>query len=122
MKKLTLLSLIFISSVAIAQVPKKVIVEHFTNTKCSICASKNPGFYTNLAAHPGVLHLSVYPSSPYAACLLSQQTQPESDARTNYYGIYGGTPRFIIQGTVLPSNTNYADASIFTPYTGQTSP
>ena len=105
-----------------AQVPKKVVVEHFTNTKCSICASRNPGFYTNLNSQTGVIHLAIHPSSPYAACFLSMHNPIENDGRTNYYGIYGGTPRLVIQGTVISSSVNYSSASIFTPYLGQTSP
>jgi hypothetical protein len=105
-----------------AQVPKKVIVEHFTNTKCSVCASRNPGFYTNLRNQTGVIHLAVHPSSPYAACVLSMHNPVENDGRTNYYGIYGSTPRLVIQGVVISSGANYSSSSIFTPYLGQTSP
>ena len=35
------------TSTVFAQTSKKMLVEHFTNTKCSICASLNPGFYAN---------------------------------------------------------------------------
>lgn len=123
MKRFILLSaFIYLSQIGHSQVPKKVIVEHFTNTKCSICASRNPGFYTNYNAQTGVIHLAIHPSSPYSACVLSQHNAVENDARTNYYGIYGGTPRLVIQGVVVPSGANYASASIFAPYLGQQSP
>ncbi|MCE3226499.1 MAG: hypothetical protein K0S32_1050 [Bacteroidetes bacterium] len=105
-----------------AQVPKKVVAEHFTNTLCSICAARNPGFYTNLDNHPGILHLAVHPSAPYAGCTLSQHNVSENNSRTNYYGIFGGTPRIVIQGSVIPSSANYNDATMFTPFTGQSSP
>ncbi len=105
-----------------AQVPKKVIVEHFTNTKCSVCASRNPGFYTNLNAQSGVIHMAVHPSSPYAACVLSMHNPVENDDRANYYGVYGSTPRLVIQGVVISSGANYNSASLFTPYLGETSP
>jgi hypothetical protein len=103
------------------QVPLQSIVEHFTNTKCSICASRNPGFYTNLNNHPSILHLSIHPSSPYSTCPLSQQNTIDNDARTNFYGIYGGTPRLVINGNVISTSANYSSASIFTPYVGLTS-
>ena len=96
-------------------------VEHFTNTKCSVCASRNPGFYTNLNAQSGVIHLSIHPSSPYSACVLSQHNAAENDSRTNYYGVYGGTPRLVIQGVVISSGANYSSSNIFTPYLSQTS-
>jgi hypothetical protein len=110
------------NSVVVAQVPKKVVVEHFTNTKCSVCASRNPGFYTNYNAQAGVIHLAVHPSSPYSACVLSQHNALENDGRTNYYGIYGSTPRLVIQGVVVSNGANYSSASIFTPYLNQLSP
>ncbi len=122
MKNLFIIPLILSSMTVLSQVPKKVVVEHFTNTKCSICASRNPGFYTNLNNQSGVIHLAIHPSSPYAACALSQHNVVENDGRTNYYGVYGSTPRLVIQGVVISSSANYSSASIFTPYLGQTSP
>jgi hypothetical protein len=115
-------ALFIIAAQVIAQVPKKTIVEHFTNTKCSVCASRNPGFYSNLNNQSGVLHLAIHPSSPYSACLLYNQNAAENDARTNYYGVYGGTPRLIINGSVISSGANYADNALFTPYLQQLSP
>jgi hypothetical protein len=106
----------------IAQVPKNVVVEHFTNTLCSVCASRNPGFFTNLNNHPNVIHLAIHPSSPYSNCIFSQHNPTENDARTNYYNIYGSTPRLIVQGTLVPVSTNYGNASIFTSQGGQMSP
>jgi hypothetical protein len=103
------------------QVPLQSIVEHFTNTKCSICASRNPGFYSNYNSTAGILHLSIHPSSPYSTCILSQQNTLDNDARTNYYGIYGGTPRLVINGDVISSSANYSASSLFVPYTGLSS-
>lgn len=117
----TLFIVAYFAFTANTQVPLTTIVEHFTNTKCSICASKNPGFYTNLNSNTAVLHLSVHPSAPYTTCPLSQQNTVDNDARTNYYGIYGGTPRLVINGDVISTSTNYSSSSIFTPYQGLTS-
>lgn len=105
-----------------SQVPLKTVVEHFTNTNCSICASRNPGFYSNLNNQSNTLHLAVHPSAPYNSCLLYQQNPTANDARTNYYGIYGGTPRLVINGDVIPASANYAGNTLFTPYQGLTSP
>ncbi|MBO2011425.1 T9SS type A sorting domain-containing protein [Hymenobacter negativus] len=104
------------------QVPKTVLVEHFTNTVCSICASRNPGFYLNLRQQVGTLHIAYHPSSPYRACMFSQQNVGENDARTNFYGVYGGTPRLVLNGSVLPAGQDYAAPSLFIPYQAQTSP
>lgn len=105
-----------------SQVAKNVVVEHFTNTRCSICASRNPGFYTNLRSQEGVLHLAVHPSQPYSACLLNRHNTPENDARTQWYGVFGATPRLVIQGEVISSSANYSSSSLFNPYIGKTSP
>jgi hypothetical protein len=106
----------------VAQVPRKVVVEHFTNTLCSICASRNPGFYSNLNSQQGVLHISYHPSSPYSGCLLSQHNVSGNDGRTNYYGIYGSTPRLVIQGTAITASANYTSPTIFSGLLNQTSP
>jgi hypothetical protein len=104
-----------------AQVTRKVIAEHFTNSYCSVCASRNPGFFTNLHNFPDVLHIAYYPSSPYPACPLNQHNKPEADARTNFYGVYGGTPRLVIEGAVISASASYTDAALFTSVLGQTS-
>jgi Secretion system C-terminal sorting domain len=124
MKKMYVLIVIAVLNLnAFGQVPRKIVVEHFTNSNCGICASRNPSFYTNLNNQvPKPIHLAVHPSSPYSNCLLYQQNTTANDARTNYYGIYGGTPRLVINGTVIPSSANYSNASLFTPYQAQTSP
>lgn len=114
--------LLFFAVSMIAQVPKNVVVEHFTNSRCSTCASRNPGFFTNLNNHPNVIHLAIHPSSPYSTCIFSQHNPTENDARTNYYGIFGGTPRIVVQGAAIPAATNYGTASIFTSQAGQMSP
>lgn len=97
--KLILTSLIIIASVVTkAQIAKTNIVEHFTNSNCSICANQNPGIYTTLGNNPSVLHITYHPSSPYASCVFSMANPIENDARTNFYNIYGGTPRLIVNG------------------------
>lgn len=123
MKKIFFILLTSLGPLALmAQVPKKSVVEHFTNSNCSVCASRNPGFYANLNRQANVLHLAVHPSSPYSSCRLYQQNGAANDARTNYYGIYGGTPRLVINGSVIPSGNDYAANSLFTPFINQTSP
>lgn len=109
------------SSLWAQPVPRTVVVEHFTNTKCSVCASRNPGFYQTLAQQPQVLHIAYHPSSPYSTCGFSKHNPAENDSRTNFYGVYGATPRLVIQGNVIAGNANYASAAIYTPYAGATS-
>jgi len=106
---------------AYAQVAKNIIVEHFTNTWCSICSNRNPGFYENLNKQTGVLHISYHPSRPYPGCELHKHNPIENDGRADYYGVYG-TPRLIIQGTVVSGVTDYSNKAIFESHQEQTSP
>ena len=107
---------------ASAQVAKTIVVEHTTNTRCSVCSSRNPGFYQNLNSQSGIIHLSIHPSSPYSNCVLNQHNPVENDARTNYYGIYGSTPKLVIQGTNISPGADYSSPSLWDPFVGQTSP
>jgi hypothetical protein len=122
MKKFSLLttSLLLQLTITQAQVSKNMIVEHFTNTLCGVCANKNPGFNTNLNANPQVQRITINPSSPYASCFLSQQNAAQNDARANYYGVFGGTPKLVINGTPIPTSQNYNLSSMFTPFVSQT--
>lgn len=122
MKQTLTLFALLASSFLFAQSPKNVVVEHFTNTRCSICASRNPGFYQTLDNYPQVIHIAIHPSSPYSNCYFNQQNVGENDARTQYYGIYGSTPRLVIQGKSIPSaNPSITNTTIDT-LLNQTSP
>lgn len=100
-KIFTLFLAVLFSIPAFSQVARKTTVEHFTNTRCSVCASRNPALFDLLDDYPEVLHIAYHPSSPYSNCIFSQHNPTENDARTNFYGIYGGTPRVVLQGGVI---------------------
>ena len=123
MKRL-IISLIFLFTgcSAYPQVEKRIVVEHFSNTQCPICFGKNPGLYQNLDHFPRIIHLSIFPGSPYPNCFLHLQNPLASDGRTNYYGVYGSTPRLVIQGDPQSFSVDFNDPSIFAPYEDQTSP
>ncbi|MDI9319251.1 MAG: T9SS type A sorting domain-containing protein [Phycisphaerales bacterium] len=114
--------LLFIAQTLSAQVVKKIVVEHFTNTNCSVCGSRNPSFYTNLTSQANFVHLAVHPSAPYSDCKLSLQNSLANDERTKYYGVYGSTPRLVINGAVISSSASYSDSILFTPYKSLLSP
>ncbi len=101
MKSFLLGFCLFLAVASKAQILKTNMVEHFTNSNCSICASKNPGIFSDLSTHPNTLHIAFHPSSPYASCFFSMQNPVENDARTNYYGIFGGTPKLIVNGNLV---------------------
>ena len=116
------LAFLFLPFMAQAQVSRTILVEHFTNTRCGVCAGQNPGFFVNLANNPQVRHITYHPSSPYSNCLLSQHNPGENDARTNYYNLYGSTPRLAIQGANVSNNPNpFSNPNLYNSYAGQTS-
>lgn len=118
-KAVLALSICFCVIDSMGQVAKNIIVEHFTNTRCSVCNSRNPGFYENLAKQDGVLHISYHPSRPYNSCELHLHNPAENDSRTKYYNVYGGTPRLVIQGSPIAATSNYGDASLFEMHKNQ---
>lgn len=122
MKKIfTILIAILVAFPAFSQIEKKVIIEHFTNTRCGICASKNPAFYETLEDYPNVLHIAYHPSSPYPSCVFSQHNPFDNDNRAYFYGVYGGTPRAVIQGEVLPVGSKLITADQIEEHLYQTS-
>ncbi len=98
------------------KVPLKSILEHFTNTKCSVCASRNPELISNINKFPSLSYISIHPSAPYSSCILSQQNTSTNDQRTNFYGVYGSTPRIVINGKAIVNSIDYSDSNILKPY------
>lgn len=125
MKKLTLLFAFACGVISLnAQaLPKKyVLLEHFTNSRCSVCASRNPAFYSQIANYPDdVRHLSIHPPVPYSNCLIYQSNTTENNARSNYYGIIG-TPRVAVNGTLAPSGSTLLPTATLQSALNQTSP
>lgn len=99
------LLMVFNLTVLNAQINKTTIVEHFTNTSCSVCANNNSGFYNIINNYPNTLHMSYHPSSPYSNDFFNQQNQAENDGRTNFYGIFGSTPRLVVNGSAISNQT-----------------
>lgn len=122
-RNLLILSQILLLFFAGAQeVPKQILVEHFTNTFCGICAARNPTFYNTIDSYNKVVHLAFHPSAPYPTCPLNQHNMSENDARTNFYNIYGGTPRVVVNGTVIPASTNLITNATLDGVNNETTP
>lgn len=97
--------LVFVPSWGYGQTTRTTVVEHFTNTSCSVCAANNPGFMNAIRQSANTLHISFHPSSPYINDVFNVQNRVENDARTNHYGIFGATPRLVVNGQVIQNNT-----------------
>jgi hypothetical protein len=101
MRKSTLLSIIaagMLTADAVAQAPRFVLFEHFTQASCAPCASQNPGFQSSiLNANPlNVRHIAYHTSWPGVDPMYSANPT-ESDDRVTYYGI-NGVPHVVMMG------------------------
>lgn len=122
MKNIFTLIVVFLTGFgSIAQVEKTIVVEHFTNTVCSTCANANPALFSLLDNYSEVLHISYHPSSPYSTCAFNQHNPSENDGRTNFYGIYGATPRVVLQGEVVGFQVPILNSGDIEAQLGQTS-
>ncbi|NUQ26724.1 MAG: Omp28-related outer membrane protein [Saprospiraceae bacterium] len=97
-----------------------ILLEHFTNSRCSICASQNPGFFNVIANYPDdVHHVSIHPPVPYNNCVFYLANPSENSSRATYYNITG-TPRVIRNGT-MSSSAGAVTPAVLNAMLGQTS-
>jgi Secretion system C-terminal sorting domain len=85
-------------------VPKHVLLEHFTNSRCGTCADNNPAFYSRVGSLFGenAHHIAIHSHIPYQTCPFYQGNVTEQDARATFYGLQG-TPSVSVNGTALQS-------------------
>ncbi len=119
---LSSLLFVFLFSNLDAQSPKRyVFLEHFTNTVCGICASKNPPLFDKIADHPNdIHHISIHPPVPYTTCEFYNENTFENEALAIPYGI-SGTPQLYLWGDYVSSGALLPDATLEGAL-GQTSP
>lgn len=127
MKKLPvllLLSVAFATLFAQQPVKKYVLIEHFTNSRCGVCANRNPAFFSLIEQAQNaseVRHLAVHPQFPYSSCVFYQANTADNTAMVNRYSIFG-TPTVVLNGTVNPSGSSLLTQSALNNYLNQTSP
>lgn len=125
MKKLATLSVLIclITISAFAQNPKKyVLLEHFTNTNCSVCASRNPAFFNTIANYDDIVHhISIHPPVPYVNCRFYQDNKPDNDARKNFYSVFS-SPQVFMNGVKTPGSNPLITAAALEAEKGKTSP
>ena len=122
MKKLTLLLCIFTTALyAQGPVKRYVLLEHFTNSVCSVCKSKNPAFYNLVDQYAAdVHHIAYHPPIPYSSCIFYQHNPNENNDRADYYSVFG-TPMVAANGAAAVS-VNSLTSAVLQSYLGQTSP
>jgi thiol-disulfide isomerase/thioredoxin len=125
MKKLLLLPvwLLVVQVLWAQQQPKQyVLIEHFTNSRCPICASRNPAFYALIQQYPkDIHHLAIHPPVPYNNCAFYLSNPAQNSARANAYGI-SGTPRVALNGALVPAGNPLLPAATLQAALGKTSP
>ncbi|MBL0309941.1 MAG: T9SS type A sorting domain-containing protein [Bacteroidetes bacterium] len=67
-----------------------------------MCSQKSRIFLHVARELSGSVARSLSSKRPYVNCIFSKQNKSENDARTNFYGIFGSTPRAVVQGKVIP--------------------
>ncbi len=106
MKKFFLLllsGLIFQALPAQTLAKKYVLLEQITNSRCSICKSKNPAFYSLIGQAQyasDVHHIAYHPSFPYNTCVFYLANTTENNARAALYASQS-TPQLALNGTHL---------------------
>jgi hypothetical protein len=124
MKRYLLFPALLWASVLCSQVQPKqyVLLEHFTNSRCAICASRNPAFYALINQYRSdIHHLAIHPSVPYSNCVFYQANPAHNGARANAYGI-NGTPRVALNGVLIPAGNPLLPAATLEAALGKTSP
>lgn len=123
-KKLILLSFLLVTCALFAQQSAKryVMIEHFTNSRCSICGFKNPGFYNFISQYSDdIHHISIHPSMPYNNCFFYLANPTENNARASFYNIFG-TPSVVLNGAVEDPSSPLLNIAQLQPFLNKTSP
>jgi Outer membrane protein Omp28/Secretion system C-terminal sorting domain len=105
-----------------SQAKKYVLLEHFTNSRCSNCASRNPVFYNLIDDYPqDVHHIAYHPPIPYSNCIFYQANMVENNTRTSFYNV-AGTPTAMLNGMPVSVGNQILPASALATALTLTSP
>ncbi|MEZ4886767.1 MAG: T9SS type A sorting domain-containing protein [Chitinophagales bacterium] len=121
-----IISLLFITLEVFGQsAPQKyVLMEHFTNSRCSTCASRNPAFYDVIHAPENegkIHHITIHPPYPYEQCAFYQHNTNDNLVRTEFYGVLG-TPRVFVWGTQNSEGIKLLSQERLNTFLNQTAP
>lgn len=110
MKNILLILSLF-SCILFAQEDRKVLVEVFTNSHCSLCPAAHNVIDNYLAGPNGdkISYIFYHMVYPYNDDPLYWQSQEGSDARDNYYNPVQATPQGWFDGTHQGSSSGWAN-------------
>lgn len=124
MRQLFLLSISFLLTLpSYSQEAKRyLLIEHFTNSRCGICSSRNPAFYNTIDPHlADIHHISYHPSFPYSSCVFYQHNTEENQDRAVLYSV-PGTPQAYLWGTKVSGGSTLLSSNTLNNSLNQTSP
>ncbi|HRI00723.1 MAG TPA: Omp28-related outer membrane protein [Saprospiraceae bacterium] len=123
MNKTLLFLCLSILGVLNAQVPKKVLLEHFTNTSCGPCAAQNPGFEANIISPNNLIlrHISYHPWWPSATDPFYVYNINDNRNRTTYYAV-SGVPDVAVNGNRAQGQPASITQSLVDEISAETSP
>lgn len=114
--------LLFSNSISAQSAKKYILLEQFSNTNCSNCASRIPQFRNNLQGFEGDYHLiSFFTPTPYPSCFLYNANKPQNDVRRMFYNILG-TPTIHVNGLRVNQGTSIVPVSVLEDLAQETSP
>lgn len=93
----TLLLAVLVGVVS-AQVPRTMLVEHFTQASCGPCAAQNPGLHTLLTANPNVAYIKYQVNWP-GYDPMNAHNPSQVNSRVNYYTV-NSVPNTVFEGNV----------------------
>jgi hypothetical protein len=123
MKQLIYSALFLLSTSTLFAQPVKryLLLEHVTNTRCSICASRNPAFFETLAEYPEDLHhIAYHPEIPYNNCFFYLHNPSQNNARKDLYNV-PATPWMLLWGKRVSNGSALLPAGALNQGLGQTS-
>lgn len=109
---------LFLSDVVNAQSKRYILLEHFTNTECADCKTKNDQFYNSILPNnlADAIHISYYAPYPSNSSFFHSQNTSDYTAASNHYSI-SSTPQMVMNGKLLPEGSNLIEQSVIDEFT-----
>ena len=111
MKNITLTIALFYCITNLVQAQRIVLLEQFTNSGCTICATHDPATYAYVQSNPTqVIAISYHTAFPYFDSLYLENIQ-DAAARTAFYSVVS-VPYSILDGNYFAASTPVLNPNI----------